>query len=53
MSCLGMVLVTMGLVLLVIAWQGGRSLLLALGSLAYVAVGCWVLAHSLRRTRLP
>lgn len=53
MSCLGFVLVLMGLVLLAIAWQAGRSLVLALGSLAYVAVGCWVLANLLRRPRLP
>jgi hypothetical protein len=53
MSCLGVVFVTMGLALLVLAWQDGRSLILALGSLAYVAVGCWVLANVLRRPRLP
>ena len=49
MSCLGLVFVVMGLVLLVVAWTGGRSLVLALGSLAYVAVGSWVLASYLRR----
>jgi hypothetical protein len=53
MACLGLVLVAMGLLLLLIAWQGGRSLLLALGSLAYVAVGCWVLANAVRGPRRP
>ncbi|HLI25659.1 MAG TPA: hypothetical protein VKZ60_01225 [Chloroflexota bacterium] len=53
MACLGLVLVAMGLVLLVIAWQAGRSLLLALGSLAYVAVGCWMLITLWRRPRQP
>jgi hypothetical protein len=48
MSCLGTVLVVMGCVLLVIAWSQGRSLTLALGSLAYVAVGSWVLMNWLR-----
>ena len=53
MSCLGLVLVVMGFVLLAIAWQSGRSLLLAVGSLAYVAVGCWMLARVLRRPDPP
>ena len=52
-SCLGLVLVVMGLVLLVVAWTSGRSLVLALGSLAYVAVGSWVVSSSLRRRRFP
>jgi hypothetical protein len=52
-SCLGLVFVVMGLVLLVVAWTSGRSLVLALGSLAYVAVGSWVLANYLRQRRPP
>jgi hypothetical protein len=48
-TCLGLLLVLMGPLLLVVAWSGGRSLVLALGSLAYVLVGGWILAHSARR----
>ena len=51
MSCLGLVLVVMGPVLLVAAWTGGRSPVLALGSLAYVAVGAWILVGYTQRRR--
>ncbi len=50
-SCLGLVFVAMGPLLLVAAWLNGRSLVLAIGSLAYVAVGAWVLANYVRRER--
>jgi len=52
-TCLGLVFLLMGPVLLLAAWTGGRSPILALGSLAYVAVGTWVLTSQLRRRRLP
>ncbi len=50
-SCLGLVFVVMGPLLLLAAWLNGRSLVLAVGSLAYVAVGAWVLATYTRRER--
>ena len=53
MTCLGLVFLLMGPVLLLAAWTSGRSLILALGSLAYVAVGTWVLTSQLRGRRLP
>jgi hypothetical protein len=49
MACLGLVLLLMGPLLLLAAWSSGRSTVLALGSLAYVAVGGWVLAQALHR----
>ena len=49
MSCLGLVFVLMGPLLLVAAWTGGRSPVLALGSLAYVVVGAWILVSYARR----
>jgi hypothetical protein len=52
MSCLGLVLLLMGPLLLVAAWTGGRSPLLAAGSVAYVAVGAWILVSHARRRRL-
>jgi hypothetical protein len=51
MSCLGLVLILMGPLLLVAAWTGGRSPVLAFGSIAYVAVGAWILLSYTRRRR--
>jgi len=51
MSCLGLVLVLMGPLMLVAAWTGGRSPVLAVGSVAYVAVGGWILLSYARRRR--
>jgi hypothetical protein len=51
MSCLGLVLVLMGPLLLVAAWTGGRSPVLAMGTVAYVAVGAWILLSYVRRRR--
>lgn len=48
-TCLGLVFVVMGVCLLGAAWTNGRSVLLAIGSLGYVAVGWWVLASAARR----
>ena len=49
MSCLGLVLILMGPLLLVAAWTGGRSPVLALGSVAYMLVGAWILVNYTRR----
>jgi hypothetical protein len=51
MSCLGLVLVLMGPLMLVAAWTSGRSPVLAMGSVAYVAVGAWILLSYVRRRR--
>jgi hypothetical protein len=52
-SCLGLVFLLMGPLLLVAAWINGRSLVLALGSLAYVVVGAWVLSSYRKRSGPP
>jgi hypothetical protein len=52
-TCLGLVFLLMGPILLLAAWTTGRSPILALGSLAYVAVGAWVPTSHYRRRRLP
>ena len=52
MSCLGLVFVLMGPLLLLAAWSGGRSPVLALGSVAYVLVGAWILVSYVRRRPL-
>ena len=52
MSCLGLVLILMGPLLLAAAWTRGRSPVLAIGSLAYVAVGAWILMSYARRRRI-
>ncbi len=49
MSCLGLVFLLMGPLLLVAAWTGGRSPVLAAGSVAYVVVGAWILTRAARR----
>ncbi|HZS02394.1 MAG TPA: hypothetical protein VFE37_27005 [Chloroflexota bacterium] len=49
MSCLGLVFVLMGPLLLLAAWTGGRSPVLALGSVAYLLVGAWILVSHARR----
>ncbi len=51
MSCLGLVFLLMGPVLLIAAWTTNRSVVLAIGSLAYVAVGAWVLSTYWRHKR--
>ena len=51
MSCLGLVFLVMGPVLLLTAWSGGRSPVLVVGSLAYVLVGAWILLNAARRRR--
>jgi hypothetical protein len=51
MSCLGLVFLLMGPVLLLAAWTGGRSPVLVVGSLAYVLVGGWILLNYARRRR--
>ncbi len=51
MGCLGIVIVVAGLMLLATAYLNGRSLVLAVGSLAYVLVGGWVLLNY--RSRRP
>ena len=51
MSCLGLVFLLMGPVLLAAAWMNGRSLILAAGSVAYIAVGAWLLTR--QRARRP
>ena len=51
MSCLGLVFLLMGPLLLVAAWTGNRSPVLVAGSLAYVMVGAWILLDAARRRR--
>jgi uncharacterized membrane protein YeaQ/YmgE (transglycosylase-associated protein family) len=51
MACLGLVFVLMGPLLLVAAWTGGRSPVLALGSMAYVVVGACILVSYARHRR--
>ncbi len=51
MTCLGLVFLLMGPLLLLAAWTGDRSPVLAVGSLAYMLVGAWVLLGYARRRR--
>ncbi len=49
MSCLGLVFLLMGPLLLLAAWTHGRSAVLAIGSVAYLLVGAWILFGAPRR----
>jgi hypothetical protein len=51
MTCLGLVFLLMGPVLLLAAWTGHRSPVLVAGSLAYMLVGAWILLNAARRRR--
>ncbi len=53
MTCLGLLLVFMGPLLLLAIWARGHSPVLILGSLAYVLVGGWILLGHARRQAPP